>query len=223
MVQPYEKTNFGENEKKMVHKASPKPTKKVERVGGQEKGRNARIPKLTSRARRRQAGAGADVTRFPVHSLPLCPPPPRHLKPSQVPGTPTSNAFLLNPSQGKVSFSHSTKTSETRGHTGYVNGHTTNAKKSSLQLRDDELRTQISYDKFISGISKSVPSTSPSISPSHSSPPFPPPPPPPLPAPPPPSLCAQCGQLGYEETIRLVATCAAAATAAAMTTQQVRR
>ena len=240
------KTNMGERDGKTRHepgRASPGLPQKARRVGGERNRGSCGIPLPEPVASNDQERPGAGMTRLPVSSIPLCP-PPRHPIPSQLDSEPSSSVFPENAAHKRDSVSPPRKTLGRPGRSRPppVGGRGTNRTVWHRQTRHKRPPHVSSRRNHAPGVSPvSTDGDGPRVisrptyraSPSKSSPQQPPPTPtslppssfPPLPPhlpgnPLPPSVSNYL-PLDFQETVCLVASCAAAATAAALTTHRV--
>ena len=233
-------TNLGEKGGKTGHetdRASPSPPQKGRRVGGEENRGSSRILLPKSITSKRQARPGAGMTRLPASPLPPHP-PPRHLIPSQLDSAPGGSVFLENEAPPKNALGRGDtlgpppighgETNRTSWHRQQrcTNRHVAASRNHApATSRTGEVGVGAGVIPDVgrgASLSKSPP-PAPSSLPSSSFPPHPPPlpgntPPPP---PPPPSSLSNHLPLDFEETVCLVASCAAAATAAALSSQRV--
>ena len=231
------KTILGEKDGKTRHEpgsASPGLPQKARRVGGE---RHRGIPLPEPVATNDQERPGTGMTRLPVSSIP----PPRHPIPSQLDSEPLSSVFPENAAHRGDSVSPPRKTLGRPGRScpPPVGGRGTNRTVWHRQTRHKRpprvssrrnhapgvspVSTDGSRPRVISrptnraSLSKSSPQPPPTSLPPSSFPPLPPH----LPGNPLPPSVSNYLPLDFQETVRLVASCAAAATAAALATQRV--
>ena len=240
------RTNLGGNEGgepgHETGRASPGPPQKARRVGGDRNRGSCRIPLHEAVTSKSQERPGAGMTRLPASPIP---PHPRHPTPSQLDSEPDTSVFLENTAHERDSASPPRKTLGRRAPAGPppIGGrHVTNT-TGWHHRRNHRRRPHVSSSRnqepgvisravtsggggasVISGLRDGV-----SLSKSSAQPPPPtptsssfPPHPPHLPGNP--SLHPPFSNslpLNFEETVCLVASCAAAATAAALTAQRV--
>ena len=243
-------TNLGEGQGKMVHRrsrASPRHPQKGRRVGGEKNSNISRIPLPKSVTSKTLVGPGTDLTQLPVPPLPARS-PPHHPIPSKLNPAPTNGDFPENPVDLRHSVSSPESLSDrepslspSRPPSGGFGPCTTSWHQSRRGHHRKQLHSVSSYrncghgnliagkasvcgavgTKRVSGQVGDEVSRSPPPQTSFSSSSFHPRAPG-LPGNPhPPPLPANCLPLGFEDTVRLVASCTAAATAAAMSSRRV--
>ena len=222
-------TNLEEGELKTGNRHSrdsPGQPQKGGRVGVTGDTRHSRIPLEDRIASKTQLGPGTELTPFPL-------PPPHNLIPPQLDSAPANNAFPVNQSHSREDSSTGEPSVEPPplpgGGGGWFNTDQTSLShlrrghhhkqfpcvSSSSRNHDRRVTSRTAASGGVSGPAKvhsPPPDTSSSFHPQPHCHPS---------NPPPHTSGSNPLSLGFEETVRLVASCTAAATAAAITSQRV--